>query len=396
MVLSVGTAGGQDAAHHNKAGVELYNARDFAGAVREFEQALKYAPENATVTKNLANAYHGLALEEGNLENWARAESNARHAVQLQPNRAEFHARLGYYQLRLGDGRGAERSLLEALNLDPNHTNSHINIGKLYYDQDYLYDAIYHWKSALEQEPDLPGVKKMLEKAEREVKIEGEFKQQYSKHFDISFENIRVRREASRVLRMLDQAYYRMARRYRCYPSTPIKVLLYSSDAQFKEATAAALHVGALYDGKIRVPVPETPAGESSLETVLHHEYTHVVVRTLAGNNVPFWLNEGLAQYESETLDDDDLVVIDRAIQSGTLYHLRDLDSSRLDEKNASRVRLAYAQSFAVVDHIMSRFGRRYVTALLEHIRQGFSPEDALRRSMRIDYDRLQAAVFGP
>jgi hypothetical protein len=53
--------------------------------------------------------------------------------------------------------------------------------------------------------------------------------------------------------------------------------------------------VGAIFDGKLRIPVGMMQYREL-YRPVLFHELTHAFIRAMTRSHVPFWVNEGIAQ----------------------------------------------------------------------------------------------------
>jgi len=81
------------------------------------------------------------------------------------------------------------------------------------------------------------------------------------------------------------------------FPTETIVVLLYPNQ-DFRDITRSPNWVGALNDGKIRVPVSGLTQMTPDLARVLKHELTHSFVRQITLGRCPTWLNEGLAQLE--------------------------------------------------------------------------------------------------
>ena len=140
--------------------------------------------------------------------------------------------------------------------------------------------------------------------------------------FQLTHDRDIPRHEAQTVLQLLEAAYRSVGRELgNVYPTTPITVTLYRAEG-FSEATQMGDHVGGLYDGsKIRVPVIQkdnTLVEGDELRRILVHEYVHVVVRFLGKDNVPWWLNEGLAEALSPNLEGRELELLRKARQDET------------------------------------------------------------------------------
>jgi tetratricopeptide (TPR) repeat protein len=130
----------------------------------------------------------------------------------------------------------------------------------------------------------------------------------------------------------------------------------------FSDATGAPPWAGAIFDGTMRIPYPPTvlnPRAESvRVERIAVHEFTHAYLYSLCGEAIPSWLGEGLAQLA----EGRDVQAAKMALKSllGSDWQrqapFRDLDSSFVQESDATRVRQLYMASL-------------YLTGQLERIR---------------------------
>jgi len=198
------------------------------------------------------------------------------------------------------------------------------------------------------------------------------------------------------VLDILEDAYRNIGRKMgNVYPPPPIQVIVYDAD-QFAEATQLASHVGAVYDGKIRVPLKGEDGAflsDEELRRRLYHEYVHVVIRHVAGDNVPWWLNEGLAETFSSDVSQKHAARLQHLYDQGQDFKLAELDASQLRKRDADSLRLAYLQSHATVDLLWRRFGRGRLSGMLSDLKEGMAPEQALRRNYRRSYTMLENEV---
>jgi len=385
----------QDAGHYNTEGLACYRSGDYAGAVRMFERAYRLEPDNKTIRSNLANAHVAAAKELVDANDLDSAIEELAAALELRGEDANLYAYTASLCLKTGDLMSAEGMLLSALDIDPEHKDGHLLLGEVYYRSGSLSEAIAEWRFILERDPSSKRARERLDKAERELKVEKDFVTAYNRrHFVINRDPERFEEESRTVLDILEKAYYSIGRDLRHFPRNPVQVLLYSS-AQFSEATRVNPHIAAVYDGKIRVGLSGRDYDDESLERILRHEYTHVIVRALTSGNTPFWFNEGLAQYESEELDENKRRAISDALVSGELIPLKDLDATHIDfGGNGARMRLAYLEGFAAVDYLRRRFTRRHLFDFMYMLAQQYDTETALKSVYRRTYDGLHREVF--
>lgn len=380
----------------NAKGVESYNARRWDEAIHYFARAYESAPTNPTVRRNLCNAYQAQANELARAADFATAAELLELAISVDPENASPLAQLGSYYLRLDMIADAVFRLEEAVELDPTNTDALELLGDAYYRNNNLAAALEHWEAVREKEPNRRGLTAKLEKAYREESVEYNFSGTRSTHFEITFKPGTSGGDVSRVLQVLERAYRDIGRR--CggvYPPAPIHVTVYTAD-DFARATQMGEHVGAVYDGKIRVPLRDTAGtsiSDDELTRRLYHEYTHVVVRFWAGSHVPWWLNEGLAETFSRSFTPQDAAVLDQFNQMQALFPLKDLESGQLKSLDADALDLAYRQSHAAVSYLWDRYGQRGLANYMNQLAQKTDFEQALIAAYRLNYDLLQREV---
>jgi len=380
----------------NRQGVDLYEAGEYQKAAQVFERTLRLVPGNGIVEQNLANCYMQLADRSISSGNHSAALDLISMAIDVRPNDTSLYVRAASCNIKVKNLNAAETNLRAALELDQNNVNAHTLLGEVLYSTGNLIDAIAEWEYVIEAAPERTDIQPRLEKARREAKVEGDYSIRESRRFLLTYERSELRTEAKRVLRMLDRIWYKVGRDLKYFPEAGVQipVVVYTPD-KFFEATGAGMHVSGLYDGKIRVPIGPQTEDDDILEMLLKHEYTHVVVRLITNNNIPFWLNEGLAQFESEPFSKRQRGQIERAVAAGTLIPLKRLDGPRI-VLNGSELGLAYAEGFAAVRYIRGKFNTRKLLTLLELLGEGHSTEDALALALRrgYTYDKLEEETF--
>lgn len=397
-VLVIAGASGQayNAAEYNRLGISAYEAREFDNAVRYFETAFQEAPDNQTLRRNLCNARQGAADELAKRADFAGAVQHLERAIAVDPANPSPLVQLGAYYLRLDMVPEAVYRLEEAIELKPGQLDAHELLGEAYYRDNDLAWARRQWEYVLRMDPSRKNLRERYEKAFREESVEQDFKKSGSTHFRLSAPDALPYHVRNRVLRMLEAAYTNIGRRLGgVYPPGPIQVILYEA-GQFERATQLEEHVGAVYDGKIRAPITDAAGAyleEEELNRRLTHEYVHVVVRYIAGENVPWWLNEGLAEMLSAPFTANQVELLRNAFSSGRLFHLSQLESSQLEKLGADRLRIAYLQARATVELLWEGSGQRRMYDLLNRLATGEKPRDALLNAYRRDYNALEREV---
>ncbi len=132
---------------------------------------------------------------------------------------------------------------------------------------------------------------------------------------------------------------------------------------------------------------------------VIAHELTHLVVHQVTFNpynDLPTWLDEGLAVMAEGELDASFAAALDKARAENTLISVRSLASPF--SAYAGESLLAYAESREVVTYLITEYGREKMFELLSAFRQGSGYDEALSRVYGFDMDGLNAewkASFG-
>ncbi len=80
------------------------------------------------------------------------------------------------------------------------------------------------------------------------------------------------------------------------YPAEPIEVIFHQSENFGRIAHSPSWTAG-LYDGRVRIPIPQNQNFDEDFARILRHEITHAVLSEHAQHrNLPPWFQEGLAQ----------------------------------------------------------------------------------------------------
>jgi tetratricopeptide (TPR) repeat protein len=229
----------------------------------------------------------------------------------------------------------------------------------------------------------------LLEKVRRERQAEHNMSRDLAGRFSIAYAAGVSDALAATVLDVLQEAYGELGRDLGYYPETDIPVLLYARE-DFQAVTRSPAWAGAVYDGKIRVPLGGMERMTPQLRALLFHEYTHVLVRFLGRGRVPIWLNEGLAELAGR-----------RQFAPATSPHAtQPLPPAALErpftELPNELVPVAYAQSQARVERLAELCGSPALGELLRQLGNGLNWETAVAEAYApcgYDWPRLQAEM---
>src|SRR5436309_1039513 len=261
------------------------------------------------------------------------------------------------------------------------------NSGYALFASDHTKDAIVSWKRSLALRPDA-SVQRFLDKAQREQAAEAEFVQNESSHFVLHYEGKQSEALGTQILAALEADYDDLVRDLGSPPRDSIQVTLYTETAFF-DVTHAPSWVGALNDGKLRIPISRLTSVSTALAHVLKHELAHSFVAKLLAGRCPPWLNEGIAQFlEPRSLAGDGRQLAHLfTTQQNLPFNLLEGSFMKLSGGTAY---IAYAESLAAVTFISDSYGLSDVQRILERISQGNSTEAALRATIHSDYGQFE------
>jgi tetratricopeptide (TPR) repeat protein len=330
------------------------------------------------------SATGALEFARGNLD---EALVHAQRALAYDATSTPRLLDVAYFQLRLGEYGSALESLQRARKTAPESADVAKLTGWAYYGLNRLAPAVEEWTRSQKIHPD-DDVAAALAKAERDLQAEREFREDGSEHFVLKYDGASAPELAHGILRELEGDFQSVSATLNYSPSERIGVLLYTTQA-FADITHARSWVGALNDGRIRIPVQGLAAVTPQLAQELRHELTHSLVGGKTRGRSPVWLQEGIAQWIDGTQ-----ITPAGAAKLLSMYDRHEdpsltlLEGSwmKFDSDLASN---AYAWSLAIVESLAHAGGPSDIEHLLERVATDASTEAAVRSSLGFDYAGL-------
>ena len=329
------------------AGKREFQAEDYGTARRDFETALRNDPQNPTIL----NFYAALLVKTGNAQ---QALLYAERAVQQAPDSADAYAVLGYAE----------------------------------FSADHPREAIQSWKKSLALRPDV-SIKQVLARAQRETYVESNYSERETGHFVLRYEGEQSSETfRAQILATLESAYRDLSQVFGNEPRSSVPVVLYTSQ-NFFDVTRAPGWMGALNDGKIRIPLRGINSVTPGLARILRHELTHSFVEQVTLGHCPQWLNEGIAQMlEPRSLNRGGAFMA-QMFKTEREVPLNSLEGG-FSNLSATQADIVYMESLATVSYIRDRYGMSDLLRILEKLGQGEAIESALRSTIHCDYRQLQ------
>lgn len=328
-----------------KAGWDALNGGNPSAAADAFRRALAGDPKNARLHLGAGVAAF---LERRD----ADAKSALERALDLNPKLSDARRFLGQVLYRMGDPQGAIRLLERHVAEVPGDKNSA--------------DLLNRWR--------------------REAELHDRMQQSLNERFTISFEGPEEAALAEKALESLDRAYWRIGEALSTFPNQPISVVLYTGE-QFRDITRAPSWSAGAYDGTIRVPVRGALDNPKELDRVLHHEFTHALVRQLAPRNVPTWLNEGIAT----ALEPDSIDWARERVQSAPAPMPLSTLRTGFARLTGDQAIVAYATSALAVRRLLDEAGGFALANLLRDLGEGVDFDAAFLRRLQRPFATFQA-----
>jgi tetratricopeptide (TPR) repeat protein len=341
---------------------------------------------NAKANEKAALAHHAAAqfeLAHGDMEH---ALGDERTAITYLPGQPVLLMNVAYLYLKKSEFKQAVEYLERAKRVSPDNADIYKLEGWAYYGMNRPEQAVAEWKKSLALKPD-SDTQAALDKAVRDKEEEENYKENESAHFQLKYNGAAQPVLAHDVLRVLETHYSTIESELNYTPPEPIGVVLYTQK-EFADITRAPGWVGALNDGRIRVPVQGLSSVDAELSRVLKHELTHSFIQQKTRGRAPTWVQEGLAQRMEGKRSDENAAVLLQVYDAGQAASLGHLEGSWMGLP-ADVARYAYAWALANVEYIVETQGMADMERILDRIAAGGSTEDALKEVLHDDYGDL-------
>ncbi len=366
----------------NAQGVKACESGDYATGIKLLVEALKLAPNDRTIARNLSGACRTLGADQFNRNEAENAAATLKQGLAYLPRDPSLRKDL--VSVLVGRAAGllnnkdyarAQLAADEALGLDGENAFAHCLAGDIAYALQDLPSARTHWQAALKSDPGRKDIADRMKQAAKEQTAERNFSKMEAYHFDIRFDYQALGGGMYDIRKFLIEAYEKVGQDFGIFPEYPIVVILYKEN-DFRMVNDVPEYAAGLYDGKIRVPLNFARYPLATIKGVLFHEYSHAVVHEAAGPSCPIWLNEGIAMREMNGPLPVNTDALRKALTRGALLSLDRISDPRGAWRDPESVRLAYAQSWIMTEYLFSRWSNSQIKDLLLRIKQGgfFAP----------------------
>jgi len=197
---------------------------------------------------------------------------------------------------------------------------------------------------------------------------------------------------AQELMSAAQQALARLAENTGAQLEKPAKIYIY---ANAQDLMGAMIYPqewtgGAAFSRYGTIAIGIAPDNLYWGKRAIAHELAHLVIHQLTLNpysGLPVWLDEGLAMNAEGTLEPGFATYLNQAIDENSLISVRSLSSPF--STDAKQARLSYAQSYSLVEFLISNYGQEKMLELLNTFKQGSSYGKALEKVYGFDMDGL-------
>ncbi len=217
----------------------------------------------------------------------------------------------------------------------------------------------------------------------------GQYTTVRTEHFEIRMERGEAALYGPRVGQLLEEAWQQFTVRYQFQSEVPVTVEIYQRADDFAVRTFGIPEVSGFLGVCFgRVVTANSPASRRdspvSWESVLWHEFCHVISLQKTANRIPRWLSEGISVYEERIRDprwgQRMTPEFRQRIRDGKAVPIGQLSSAFLQAGSGGDLNFAYFESSLAVEHLVTVHGLPALNAVLDDLRSGVLINDALGR----------------
>ena len=197
---------------------------------------------------------------------------------------------------------------------------------------------------------------------------------------------------AQELMATAQQVLERLTEDTGAYLQKPVKIYIYADARDLRGAMIYPQEWtgGVAFTRHGTIAIGIAPDNLSWGKGAIAHELAHLVIHQMTFNpynDLPTWLDEGLAMYAEGALDPRFTIYLNRALDENSLISVRSLSSpfSAYTEESL----LSYAQSYSLVEFLITNYGQDKMLELLNIFRQGSSYNAALEKAYNFDTEGL-------
>jgi hypothetical protein len=197
---------------------------------------------------------------------------------------------------------------------------------------------------------------------------------------------------AQSLMKTAQEAITKLASDTGATPDNMINIYIYasSSDLQGSMIYPNEWTGGVAFVQYSIIAIGISPSNLTWGQGAMTHELTHNVIFQVTANpynDLPVWLNEGLAMYAEGPLTTQFTNPLSDAIRSNDLFSVRTLSSPF--SAYADKANLSYAESETIVEYLIKQYGSTKMNELLKTFQAGSTYDGAFLKVYGFDMDGL-------
>jgi len=397
LLIFTSLAFAQEADEFYKEGLDYLGNKQYQEAAVSFEAALRLEPYNAYAKKQLSFSYASMAKQEVDERDWYEAIRFYKKALKYEPdnemlqkNLAVCLANKAQDDFQTGRVNAAISSLKEAIKNDSQNVKFYETLAEVYYQNEDFKNAVKYLEDALGIAPESKQLKLKLKKITADAEVEKGYRKKRLGRFLVKYEGRQTSDFGKKALSILRKKHTRINWDLGHDPKDPITVILYTQE-EYRDVAGYPDWSGGAYDGKIRVRLGDYLKGEEQLTKIITHEYTHAVIYQITKGNCPYWLNEGLAQFQEPGIfiSKKEERLLKKLLEEDKLIALSFLNRKGFSG-NLPAIKLSYIQSKSLTEYFMERFYLRRVKAVLKLLGEKKSIAEAIKSECDISLEDFE------
>lgn len=303
----------------------------------------------------------------------------------------ELHIQKHLYHLFYRQGYLVEASqhLHRLSKISPSASNF-LALSVLYYEQDLLLQAIETLKESKKMSSN-PEISKTLRFFIREQEQENELALLAGNHFLVKYNTTLDETAARAVLVLLEDIQNNLKNVLPFSPPEKIRVKIYpDSTFEYVVGNNSSPALALTVNSRLLVRSPRALPAGLELKKTLTHEYIHLILnRLILRENLPTWLNEGLAQFFS----DEPLSPLRKKLLRERLLPLEMLSES-WDELDGEELQIAYGESLLAIQFLMTQFGTRQGIDFVLRLSEDVPFHKAFSRTFGTNFAEFEKKLF--
>ncbi len=211
-----------------------------------------------------------------------------------------------------------------------------------------------------------------------------------SNMFVVRMDPLEAKLYGAMVIELLQQAAELLTEKYNLKIEQPVTIEIFSRQQDFAIRTFGTPggdgFLGVCFGNLITMNSPAAQQTRlTSWQSVLWHEFCHVVTLQKTENKMPRWLSEGISVYEERLANPawgQSMTPVFRTmiLSDEDLTPVSQLSSAFLRPKSGMHLQFAYFQSSLVVEYLIDMYGIETVRRILDDLRVGMPINESLAR----------------